>query len=292
VEKSTALKKSVSKPSWLKTSIGGGAAYANIQNLITDNTLHTVCKEARCPNLGECWAKGTATFMILGETCTRSCTFCNVKTGRPEALDINEPIKLARSARAMKLKYITITSVTRDDLHDYGAENWAHTILKTRELNPDIKIEVLTPDFNGKTELLDIVLSANPDVFNHNLETVLRLQKEIRKKANWEHSFAMLDHAKHLGFITKTGIMAGLGETNEEIFEFINTVADHGIDILTIGQYLRPSKQNREVDRYVHPDQFKEFEEYAKAKGIKRSIAGPLVRSSYMAEQLSGGTFV
>ncbi|MGL1935817.1 MAG: lipoyl synthase [Fibrobacterales bacterium] len=278
--------KRIQKPHWLKATIGGGKEYTEIRTLVDDNNLHTVCKEARCPNLGECWSKGVATFMILGGICTRHCSFCNVESGKPGPVDLNEPIKIARSAQAMKLKYVTLTSVTRDDLTDKGTEIWAQTILKTREINPEIKIEVLTPDFNGRLDLLDIVLESNPDVFNHNLETVYRLQKTIRKKANWHDSFGVLDHAKIRGFTTKTGLMVGLGETKSEVFDYIDEVAEHSIDILTIGQYLRPAREFIEVDRYVHPDEFDEYAVYAKSKGIKKCMSGPLVRSSYMAGEL------
>jgi lipoyl synthase len=276
------------KPYWLKIQVAGGEDYKNLRQNLKNQNLHTVCEEAKCPNLGECWSRGVATVMILGDTCTRACSFCNVKTGRPGTYDRSEPIRVARSVQKMNLKYVTITSVDRDDLPDLGSEVWAETILKVRELCPTLHIEVLIPDFQGKTKWVDAVLEAGPDVLNHNMETVQRLQKQIRKFANWEFSRTVLAHAKTKGFVTKTGIMVGLGETKEEVLEYIAQMRDLQVDILSIGQYLQPSRQHMPVERYVDPTEFAEYKQHALDLGIPRCESGPLVRSSYHAEDQAG----
>lgn len=275
------------KPTWLKAPLGGGQAYRELRDLIQREKLHTVCEEAHCPNKGECWSQGIATLMILGDTCTRACRFCNVKTGKPPQTDWQEPLRVARSVQAMGLRYLTLTSVDRDDLEDLGAEIWGETIRQVRKLNPDIQIEVLIPDFQGRTALLDEVLAAKPQVLNHNLETVPRLQKDIRRFANWEHSMTILNHAKQQGFVTKSGIMVGLGETDDEVMEWLNAMAQAKLDIVTIGQYLQPSPQNLPVQRWVKPQQFSLYAQHAKRLGIPRCESGPLVRSSYHASQRS-----
>ena len=276
------------KPKWLKAKIPGGKGYTELKERMKKYNLHTVCEEAKCPNLGECWSAGVGTIMILGDTCTRACGFCNVKTGRPGHYDVEEAQRAAESIKLMGLKYVTITSVNRDELPDQGSQVWADTITLTKQLVPNIKIEVLTPDFRGNTDLLDTVLDARPDVYNHNFETIIRLQKSVRKMANWHDSRTMLLHAKSRNFLTKTGLMVGLGETKEEVFAFIDQVAEYKVDILSIGQYLQPTKKHLTVDRYVTPEEFEEYSEYAKKAGIPRCESGPLVRSSYHAEDQSG----
>lgn len=277
------------KPDWLKIKIPGGSDYKQLSHDLRDSKLHTVCEEAKCPNLGECWSRGVATIMILGDTCTRACGFCNVKTGRPSLYDLEEPTRIGKMLKGRGLKYITITSVNRDELDDQGAQVWAETIHAVRGAIPGVKVEVLTPDFRGNTDLLDVVLDAQPDVYNHNLETVQRLQKSVRKMANWEHSSQVLLHAKSRGFLTKTGLMVGLGETDQEVFEYIEQMAALQIDILSLGQYLQPTRKHLPVERYVHPDQFAKFKEYAHLKGIPKCESGPLVRSSYHADEQSEG---
>ncbi|NLB62844.1 MAG: lipoyl synthase [Fibrobacter sp.] len=276
--------KALRKPNWLQAPVGGGKAYKDLSALIRNNSLHTVCEEAHCPNKGECWSRGVATFMILGDICTRSCAFCNIKTGKPLPPDRDEPQRLAQNAQLMKLRYLTLTSVDRDDLPDQGAQHWYETIQAVKSLSPSIKVEALVPDFQGNTELLDKVLAAKPDVLNHNLETVPRLQKSIRKFANWEHSWKILEHARKQGFINKTGIMLGLGEKNHEVFEFIECAAQAQVDILTIGQYLQPSSEHHSVERYYSPKEFAEFARFAQEQGISHCESGPLVRSSWHAQ--------
>ena len=282
--------KYIRKPEWLKIKIPGGDGYSKMNKNLRYNKLHTVCEEAKCPNLGECWSKGAATIMILGDTCTRACGFCNVKTGRPGFYDTDEPARVVESIKDMEgLKYLTITSVNRDELADQGAQVWAETILGIRSCKPHLKIEVLTPDFRGDTEILDIVLDAKPDVFNHNLETVYRLQKSVRKMANWRDSHTALSHAKERGFTTKTGLMVGLGETDDEVLDFIDKAAELKVDILSIGQYLQPTKKHLPVMRYVDPEVFESYKTYAIKAGIPKCESGPLVRSSYYAEDQSSG---
>lgn len=275
------------KPEWLKIKIPGGEEYASLNKKLKSNGLNTVCEEAKCPNLGECWDKGVATIMILGDTCTRACGFCNIKTGPVKEYDLSEPSRVMEQVRGTGFKYLTITSVNRDNLEDQGAQVWAETIMGVKKVIRGLKVEALTPDFRGQTDILDIVLDAKPDVFNHNMETVFRLQKKVRKMANWEHSSAVLVHAKNRGFITKTGLMVGLGETDEEVFEYIDQMAELKIDILSIGQYLQPTRKHLPVDRYVHPDTFAKYKEYAIQAGVINCESGPLVRSSYHADEQS-----
>jgi len=273
------------KPAWLKAKIPSGEGYSKLNRLVRQHKLHTVCQEARCPNQDDCWNRGTATMMLLGDTCTRACAFCNVKTGRPGHYDREEPMRVAESVSILNLRFVTLTSVDRDDLDDMGSEVWAETIRRVRQARPGIKIEALIPDFQGNTDIEDVVLDAGPDVLNHNMETVRRLQKPIRKFANWDDSRTMLIHARDRGFTTKTGLMVGLGETMDEIKEFIAEMAELKVDILTIGQYLQPSPKHHPVMKYYEPELFKELGEYAKSLGIPVVESGPLVRSSYHADE-------
>ena len=249
-----------------------------------ENRLHTVCESASCPNLGECWSTGTATFMILGNTCTRGCRFCDVNKGRPETTDWDEPMRIAESVKILSLKYVVLTSVTRDDLKDQGADIWAQTIKKTRELSPSCRIECLIPDMQGNTQLVDHILKSNPDVLNHNFETVPRLQKKVRGRGNMSDSSEVLYWAKARGFCTKTSLMLGLGETKEEVEEILHHIASLKVDIVTLGQYLQPSASHLKVERFVSPDEFEHYRQFSRKIGIKRCVSGPLVRSSYKAD--------
>jgi lipoic acid synthetase len=273
------------KPLWLKARIPGGEDYARVKNIVRSHDLHTVCESANCPNQGECWAAGTATVMILGNTCTRGCRFCDVPKGKPASYDREEPERVAASVRLMDLKYVVITSVARDDLPDQGAGVWAETILRTRAENPECRIEVLIPDLQGRIDLVDQVLDARPDVLNHNFETIARLQRQVRGRANIEDTSAVLRRAKERGFITKTSIMLGLGETREEIEALIRSIAALRVDILTIGQYLPPSKEHLTVQRFVPPMEFDALRDFALCEGIAVCQSGPLVRSSYRADE-------
>ena len=272
------------RPEWLKAKIPAGENYARLKNLIDTQRLHTVCEEARCPNMGECWNSGTATFMILGDICTRSCGFCAVKTGRPDyGLDWDEPRRVAEAAQRMGLRHAVITSVNRDERKDGGAPIFAETIRQLRALLPDCRIEVLIPDFKGSEEALEIVLDARPDILNHNLETVPRLYKTVRPQADYRQSLEVLDRSKRRGLLTKTGLMVGIGEEMTEVFDVMKDAASLGCDILTIGQYLQPSKLHLPVVRYVHPDEFRTLKENGLAMGFRHVESGPLVRSSYHA---------
>ncbi len=275
------------KPDWLRAKLPTSPEYKEVRSIVDDHDLHTVCKSAQCPNLGECWSRGTATVMILGNICTRSCRFCAVQTGRPTELDLGEPARVAESIAKMNLQHAVITSVARDDLKDGGASVWAATIRAIHNRIPECAVEVLTADFRGQQEYLDVVLDACPDIFNHNLETVKRLQRPIRKTARYDRSLWVLEHAKSRGFITKSGIMLGIGEKEDEIKEVLQDMAQVGVDILTIGQYLQPSKQHQPIDRWVHPDEFQRWKEYALEIGFGVCESGPLIRSSYHAEEQS-----
>ena len=251
------------KPTWLRAKLPTSAGNKATREIVETHNLHTVCKSAQCPNMGECWSRGTATVMILGNVCTRSCSFCAIQTGRPTELDMGEPARVAESIAKMGLKYTVVTSVARDDLKDGGASVWAATISAIRYRKPDCAIEVLTADFRGQQEYLDIVLDACPDIFNHNMETVKRLQRPIRKTARYERSLWVLKHAKDRGFITKSGIMLGIGEEEVEIKQTLQDMVDVGVDILTIGQYLQPTKKHSPIDRWVTPDEFQRWKKYA-----------------------------
>lgn len=273
------------KPKWLRAKIPGGPEYQGVQELIKDKSLHTVCSSAQCPNLGECWSRGTATVMILGEVCTRACNFCAIDTGKPPEVDFGEPGRVAEAIKKMNLRYAVITSVARDELPDSGAEMWARTIRATRYMNPETKIEVLIPDMKGRTEDIDTILDARPDILNHNMETVLRLQRKVRGRANFKDSSTVLSHAKSRGFVTKTGIMLGIGEDPAEIEEMILKLAEIKVDILTLGQYLRPSEQYLPVDRWVTPEEFDYWKEFALSVGFGVVESGAMVRSSYHADE-------
>ncbi|OIR08156.1 lipoyl synthase [mine drainage metagenome] len=275
------------KPSWLRAKLPSGPGYAAIRSLIEDKSLHTVCQSAQCPNLGECWSRGTATVMILGNICTRSCNFCAVQTGRPSEVDLGEPARVADAVARMGLRHVVITSVARDDLKDGGASVWAATIRAVRHRNPETAIEVLVPDFKGHFDEVDTVLAAKPDIFNHNVETVERLQKPVRVHARYDRSRSVLRHAKSRGFTTKTGIMLGLGERIEEIEQCLRDLVADKVDILTIGQYLQPTLQHLPVDRWVTPEEFQHWKEFGLSIGFGVVESAPLVRSSYHADEQS-----
>jgi lipoic acid synthetase len=276
------------KPPWFKVPAPGGRKYRELNRLIKAENLHTVCQEAACPNVGECWERGTATFMILGDTCTRRCGFCNVKTGKPTWNDPLEPARVARSIARMGLRHAVITSVDRDDLPDYGAGIWAATIRMCRRQAPNCKVEVLTPDFRGQEMPLAKVIAERPDVFNHNVEVVPRLYPVARRGGRWERSLRVLENAKAMGgdaVVTKSGLMVGLGETHDEVVEALGDLRRHDVQVITIGQYLRPTERHLPVVRYWHPDEFKALEEAGYALGFDHIAAGPLVRSSYHADR-------
>lgn len=273
------------KPDWLKIRLPEKDSYKEVKQLIKDNNLHTICTSGSCPNLGECWDAGTATFMILGDICTRACKFCAVTTGKPLNVDKNEPIKLARSIKALKLKHCVITSVDRDDLPDGGASIWAETITEIKKLNPETTIEVLIPDFQGNTELVDIVIGAKPNVISHNMETVRRLTPKIRTKAKYNTSLKVLEHIAKSGIRAKSGIMLGIGETFDEVLQTMDDLRAVNCEVLTIGQYLQPTKQNMEVEEYVKPEIFSEYKKLGLEKGFRFVESSPLVRSSYHAEK-------
>jgi lipoyl synthase len=275
----------LAKPEWLKINLNAGQSWMNTKDVLNEHALHTICTSGRCPNKGECWRAGTATVMIAGDICTRCCHFCNTKTGRPLPLDPHEPQHVAESVKALNLKYVVITSVDRDDLPDLGANHWAQTINAVRELNPDVFIEVLIPDFQGKEELLDIVLNARPDVVAHNMETVARLTPAVRSAATYNRSLAVLKYVADKGFVTKTGIMVGLGETIHEVEETMDDLRRADCRILTIGQYLQPTLKHLDVKEYVTPQQFDAYKQTALQKGFAQVESGPLVRSSYHAER-------
>lgn len=272
------------KPEWLRRPIPGGPAYVKLRRIMDTQKLHTVCESAHCPNLGECWGRGTATFMILGDTCTRACGFCAVNSGKPSGLDLFEPARVAQAVREMNLRHVVITSVNRDDLADGGADIWARTIRSVRKNNPDTHIEVLIPDLMGNRTALETILSARPDILNHNLETVPRLYPTVRPKARYERSLELLRRAKSAGFRTKTGLMLGIGEEPFEILRVLRDLSGLSLDILTLGQYLRPSDQHLPVDRWVHPAEFSHWQKMGSKLGFKHVESGPLVRSSYHAD--------
>ncbi len=282
------------KPAWLRARDPGLPAVARLQGILREHELHTVCEEAACPNIGECFSNGTATFMILGGICTRRCPYCDVAHGRPAAPDADEPEHLAETIRAMGLRYVVITSVDRDDLRDGGADHFAQCIRAAREAHLGIRIEVLTPDFLGKGAAAQVVFDAAPDVFNHNLETVPRLYRQARPGGDYLGSLALLQAAKATmpGVPTKSGLMLGLGESDAEVIAVMADLRDHGCDILTLGQYLRPSKDHLPVDRYVTPAAFDRLREHAVGLGFAEVAAGPLVRSSYRADQVAAAAGV
>jgi len=271
----------VKKPEWLKISLGNNQQFSETGNIITNQGLHTICQSGRCPNLGECWNRGTATFMIGGDICTRSCKFCNTKSGRPLPLDPDEPFKIALSIEKMGLKHAVITSVDRDDLPDYGSGHWAEIIRQAKKRNPQTTLETLIPDFNGNTDYLDVVIETRPEIISHNLETVRRLTPQVRSVAKYEQSLAVLRHISNSQATAKSGLMLGLGETENEIYELMDDLLNAGCKLLSIGQYLQPSKKHIPVENYIHPDIFNTYKEIAYTKGFNHVESGPLVRSSY-----------
>lgn len=279
------MKDRVRKPEWLKISIGANERYTETKRIVDSHCLHTICSSGRCPNMGECWGKGTATFMIGGDICTRCCKFCNTQTGRPLPLDPNEPTHVAESIALMKLSHAVITSVDRDDLPDLGAAHWARTIQEIKRLNPETTVEVLIPDFQGRKELVAQVIEARPEIISHNMETVKRISPLVRSAAHYETSLEVIRQVAASGTTTKSGIMVGLGETPEEVEELMDDLRQAGCRILTIGQYLQPSHKHYPVAEYVTPTQFVSYKEQGLAKGFDQVESAPLVRSSYHAER-------
>ncbi|MBL7951325.1 MAG: lipoyl synthase [Flavobacteriales bacterium] len=275
----------VRKPDWLRVKLPIGENYRKVAGIVSEHKLHTICQSGNCPNMGECWGAGTATFMILGNVCTRSCGFCSVATGRPDAVDPFEPARVARSVELMGVKHCVITSVDRDDLKDGGSDIWARTIRAIRRRTPATTMETLIPDFQGKWENLAVVTEAAPDILSHNLETVRRLTKQVRIQAKYDRSLEVLMRSKRAGLRTKSGIMLGLGESDQEVEESMDDLRSVGVDILTLGQYLQPTKAHLPVAEFIHPDRFARFKEVGMAKGFRYVESGPLVRSSYHAEK-------
>ncbi len=282
----TTQQKPLRKPDWLKIKLPAGEGFSEVKSNIKSNRLHTICESGQCPNQTECWGAGTATLMILGNVCTRSCMFCSVATGKPENVDITEPLRVAESIKVMGLKHAVITSVDRDDLSDGGSTIWAATVRAIRRHAPGVTLETLIPDFNGKWENLQRIIDVKPEVVSHNIETVKRLTREVRIQARYERSLEVLKRLKEGGIErTKSGIMLGLGETKEEVIEAMQDLRDNHVDILTLGQYLQPSKQHLAVQSFVTPDEFKEYGEIALKMGFRFVESGPMVRSSYHAEK-------
>ena len=273
------------KPNWLRVKLPVGEEYKKVRNIVDKYKLHTICESGNCPNMGECWGAGTATFMILGNVCTRSCTFCAVATGRPPEYDDKEPIRVAKAIKKMGVKHAVITSVNRDELKDRGAEIWYQTVSKTKELSPETTIETLIPDVRGNWDALDRMIEAGQEVVSHNIETVERLYKRVRPQAKYDRSLEQIKITNERGMRTKSGIMVGLGETKEEVFKVMDDMVDHGLHILTIGQYLQPTKMHLEVDDFISPDIFDMYKEEGLKRGLKYVESGPLVRSSYHAER-------
>ncbi|MCD6355492.1 MAG: lipoyl synthase [Prolixibacteraceae bacterium] len=272
-------------PKWMKMKMPKGENYSKIKNLVDKHGLHTICTSGNCPNIGECWNRGTATFMILGDICTRHCKFCAVKSGKPLPPDLEEPEKLAESVRIMGVKHCVITSVDRDDLDDQGAGIWARTITEVKRVNPETKIEVLIPDFRGNESLIQQVIDANPDVISHNLETSERLTPSIRSAAKYRRSLDVVRYIAQHGKVAKSGIMLGLGETREEILQTMDDLLEAGCKVMTIGQYLAPTMEHMPVEEYIRPEKFKEYKQIGLNKGFSLVESSPLVRSSYRAEQ-------
>jgi lipoyl synthase len=276
----------VPKPKWLRVKLPTGQKYTELRGLVDKYKLNTICTSGSCPNMGECWGEGTATFMILGNICTRSCGFCGVKTGRPETVDWDEPEKVARSIKIMNIKHAVITSVDRDDLKDMGSIIWAETVKAIRRMNPNTTLETLIPDFQGNTRNIDRIIEVAPEVVSHNMETVKRLTREVRIQAKYEKSLEVLRYLKEQGIKrTKSGIMLGLGETEEEVIQVLHDLADAKVDIVTIGQYLQPSKKHLPVKEFITPEQFAKYEQIGKKLGFRYVESGALVRSSYHAEK-------
>lgn len=280
------------KPPWLKVKLPAGPGYARLRSLIDEHKLHTVCESAKCPNMGECWGRGTATIMILGDVCTRSCGFCHIKTGRPPVLDLDEPRRVADAAAIMRLRHIVITSVNRDELPDGGAAVWARTIREIRRVSPQTTIEVLIPDFCGHWNDLQTVLDAKPDILNHNIETVPSQYHRVRPQAKFVRSVELLSRAKAAGFLTKTGMMLGIGETDDEVIDTMQQLRTAKVDILTLGQYLQPTRDHLPIDRWITPEQFLHFKTVGLNMGFGVVESGALVRSSYHADEQAGSLAV
>lgn len=278
--------KHVRKPDWLKVNFGANEKYAETKRIVDGHCLHTICSSGRCPNIGECWGRGTATFMIGGDICTRACKFCNTKSGRPAPLDETEPANVARSVKLMKLRYAVITSVDRDDLPDLGASHWVKTISEVKSVAPETALEVLIPDFQGRNDLLDMIADAGADVVSHNIETVRRLTPEVRSRAKYETSLHVLQYLSDKAVTVKSGLMVGLGETAKEVESTMDDLLSCGCRILTIGQYLQPTHRHYPVHEYITPAQFDCYKQVALAKGFKEVESAPLVRSSYRADKL------
>jgi lipoyl synthase len=273
------------KPPWLKMKMPAGPEFVRLLKLVNDENLHTVCQSAKCPNMGECWAAGTATLMILGDVCTRSCGFCHIATGKPPTLDLDEPVRVGRAVKTMNLGHVVITSVNRDELPDGGAAVWAETIRQVRLQAPGTNVEVLIPDFCGDWDALQLVLDQHPDILNHNIESVPRLYRVVRPQAKYRRSLELLQRAKSQGFVTKTGMMLGLGEEEHEIDAVLDDLVAIGCDILTLGQYLQPTLKHLPVARWVHPEEFAAWKVRGEGRGLRHVESGPLVRSSYHAEK-------
>ena len=273
------------KPEWLKVRVPIGEEYKKVKSLVDTYKLHTICQSGNCPNMGECWGEGTATFMILGNVCTRSCSFCAVATGRPRGLDTGEPQRVAEAVHLMGVKHAVITSVNRDELPDKGAQIWHETVRAVKALSPNTTIETLIPDVKSDWDALEVMISAGQEVVSHNMETVQRLYRKVRPQAKYERSLEQLRRIKEYGIRTKSGIMIGLGETEAEVYTAMDDLLENGLDVLTLGQYLQPTKMHLGVDRFVHPDEFKRYEEYGLKRGFMYVESGPLVRSSYHAEK-------
>ncbi|WP_215224323.1 lipoyl synthase [Echinicola shivajiensis] len=273
------------KPDWLRVKLPVGKEYANVRKLVDEHKLHTICESGNCPNMGECWGAGTATFMILGNVCTRSCSFCAVATGRPPEYDQDEPRRVAEAIHLMKVKHAVITSVNRDELKDRGAEIWYQTVIETKKLSPETTIETLIPDVKSNWDALYRMIDGGQEVVSHNMETVESLYRRVRPQAKYYRSLEQIKLTKEYGKRTKTGIMLGLGETKEQVYKAMDDLAEHGCDILTLGQYLQPTKMHIEVAEFIHPDLFDHYREEGLKRGIKYVESGPLVRSSYHAER-------
>ncbi len=285
IELPTLAEERIKKPSWLKVKLPTGENFRNVRKIVDEYKLHTICESGSCPNMGECWGAGTATFMILGNVCTRSCSFCAVATGRAQDYDLSEPLRVAEAIKLMGVKHAVLTSVNRDELKDKGAKVWADTIRLVKELNPGTTIETLIPDFLSKWDLLYQVIDEKPEVVSHNMETVKRLYRKVRPQAKYERSLEQILKTKERGRRTKSGIMLGLGETKEEVLEVLQDLKDWGCDVVTLGQYLQPTKMHLNVERFVTPEEFDYFKEAGLNMGLKYVESGPLVRSSYHAEK-------
>jgi lipoic acid synthetase len=285
IELPVIAKNTTRKPEWLRVKLPVGKTYASVRKIVEENKLHTICESGNCPNMGECWGAGTATFMILGNICTRSCTFCAVATGRPNEYDTDEPRRVAEAIRLMGIKHAVITSVNRDELKDRGAEIWYQTVAEVKNVSPGTTIETLIPDVKGNWEALYRMISAGQEVVSHNMETVQRLYRRVRPQAKYERSLEQIKRIKEYGKRTKSGIMLGLGETADEVYQAMDDLAAYGLDILTLGQYLQPTKMHLEVAEFIHPDTFAHYKEEGLKRGLKYVESGPLVRSSYHAEK-------